>query len=37
MSTTTGSVSSLDKESVGRAIGRIASGVHVVALERNGE
>ena len=27
----------LDKESVGRAIGRLGSGVHVVAMNRNGE
>jgi flavin reductase (DIM6/NTAB) family NADH-FMN oxidoreductase RutF len=37
MSTSSSSVSSLDKEAVGRAIGRIPSGVHVVTLERNGE
>ncbi|HEY9682097.1 MAG TPA: flavin reductase family protein [Oculatellaceae cyanobacterium] len=33
MSTST----TLDKESVGRAIGRIGSGVHVIAMDRNGE
>jgi len=37
MSTSSSSVSSLDKEAVGRAIGRIPSGVHVVTLDRNGE
>ncbi len=36
MSTSTSSVN-LDKEAVGRAIGRIGSGVHVVAMNRNGE
>lgn len=34
---TTSSVNSLDKEAVGRAIGRIPSGVHIVTVDRNGE